>query len=180
MVSTLGSALLNTGFCLCSYKRTYVLQARAPESQPRSSVCVTLFHLKQVTNLKVSNIKRRLAYFQSFIERCLPHRRSIFKRFMFERWRLAGFSFNMISPRLSSVNCLQWRIQGRGQGASLPLFFHQTETRRAEIFFFDRSPPPPLISGSGWPGPPYLKVWIRHWFVPLEHSLSSLGLGLTV
>ena len=25
--------------------------------------------------------------------------------------------------------------------------------------------------------PPYLKVWIRNWFVPLEHSLSSLGLG---
>ena len=43
VVSTLGSALLNTGFCLCSYKRTYVLQARAPESQPLSSVCVTLF-----------------------------------------------------------------------------------------------------------------------------------------
>ena len=43
VVSTLGSALLNTGFCLCSYKRTCVLQARAPESQPRSSVCVTLW-----------------------------------------------------------------------------------------------------------------------------------------
>ena len=79
VVSTLGSALLNTGFCLCSYKRTYVLQSRAPESQPRSSVCVTLFHLKQVTNLKVSNIKRRLAHFQSFMERCLPHRRSILR-----------------------------------------------------------------------------------------------------
>ena len=36
----------------------------------------------------------------------------------------------------------------------------------------------PLISGSVLPAPPpYLKVWIRHWFVPLEHSLSSLGLG---
>ena len=59
--------------------RTYVLQARAPESQPLSSVCVTLFHLKQVTNLGVSNIKRCLAYFQSFIERWLPHRRSILR-----------------------------------------------------------------------------------------------------
>ena len=77
--STLGSVLLNTGFCLCFCKATYVLQARAPDSQPLSSVCVTLFQLKQVTNLKVSNIKRRLAYFQSFIERCLPHRRSILR-----------------------------------------------------------------------------------------------------
>ena len=43
VIGTLGSALLNTGFCLCSYKRTYVLQARAPESQPLSSFCVTLW-----------------------------------------------------------------------------------------------------------------------------------------
>ena len=43
VVSTLGSALLNTGFCLCSCKGTYVLQARAPKSQPLSSVCVMLF-----------------------------------------------------------------------------------------------------------------------------------------
>ena len=35
--------------------------------------------------------------------------------------------------------------------------------------------PPPLLL-------PYLKIWIRHWFVPLERSLSSpeLGLGPTV
>ena len=79
VVSTLGSVLLNTGFCLCFCKRTYVLQARAPESQPLSSVCVTLFHLKQVTNLKVSNIKRRLAYFQAFIGRWLPYGRSILR-----------------------------------------------------------------------------------------------------
>ena len=39
--STLGSVLLNTGFCLCFCKATYVLQARAPDSQPLSSVCVT-------------------------------------------------------------------------------------------------------------------------------------------
>ena len=30
--------------------------------------------------------------------------------------------------------------------------------------------------------PPYLKVWIRHWFVPLEHSLSNpeWGQGPTI
>ena len=43
----------------------------------------------------------------------------------------------------------------------------------------------PLISRSGLPPPfllPYLKIQIRHWFVPLERSLSSLewGLGPTV
>ena len=36
---------------------------------------------------------------------------------------------------------------------------------------------PPLSQGLDDRAPLYLKVWIRHWFVPLEHSLSSLGLG---
>ena len=43
-----------------------------------------------------------------------------------------------------------------------PLFLDETEARRAENIFFLNHPPPPLISGSGWPGPPYLKVWICH------------------
>ena len=35
-----------------------------------------------------------------------------------------------------------------------------TEARKAEkcVVFFLR-PPTPFISGSGWPGPPYLKAW---------------------
>ena len=35
-----------------------------------------------------------------------------------------------------------------------------TEARKAEkCFFFFLRPPTPFISGSGWPGPPYLKAW---------------------
>ena len=57
-------------------------------------------------------------------------------------------------------NC-QWPLQGR---ACPPLFLDQTEAQRAKKTFFWDSPPPPLISGSGWPGLPlYLKAWIHHW-----------------
>ena len=34
-----------------------------------------------------------------------------------------------------------------------------TEARKAEKCFFFLRPPTPFISGSGWPGPPYLKAW---------------------
>ena len=34
-----------------------------------------------------------------------------------------------------------------------PLFLDETEARRAENIFFLNHPPPPLISGSGWPAP---------------------------
>ena len=52
---------------------------------------------------------------------------------------------------------------GEGPGGpSLPLFLDQNEAQRAEKnFFWGRGPL--LISGSGWPSPPYLKTWIRHW-----------------
>ena len=57
-------------------------------------------------------------------------------------------------------NC-QWPLQGR---ACPPLFLDQTEAQRAKKTFFWDCPPPPLISGSGWPGLPlYLKAWIHHW-----------------
>ena len=47
----------------------------------------------------------------------------------------------------------QWRIQGRGPGT--PLFLVETEARGADKqFFWD--PPPPPISGSGWPCPTLL------------------------
>ena len=53
-----------------------------------------------------------------------------------------------------------------------PLFLHQTEARRAEKKIFVR-PGPPLFSGSGWPDPPpsYLKVWFRHWRLPITQRL---------
>ena len=56
-------------------------------------------------------------------------------------------------------NC-QWPLQGR---ACPLLFLDQTEAQRAQkMLFWDC--PPPLISGSGWPGLPlYLKAWIHHW-----------------
>ena len=69
--------------------------------------------------------------------------------FIFERWQVAD----------------KWRFQGRGPP---PLIFRPNWGLKE-----DRPPP---ISGSGWPGAPYLKVWTPHWFFPLEHSLSSLGL----
>ena len=66
-----------------------------------------------------------------------------------------------------SLSVIQWGIQGRGPGdPGLPLFLDQTETRRAEKNFFgDR---PPLSKGLDdlTPPPPYLKVWIRHCYLP--------------
>ena len=54
---------------------------------------------------------------------------------------------------------------GEGPGGP-PLFFHQTEARRAEKNFFGDTlsppPPPPLFKGRDDRGPHYLKVWIRH------------------
>ena len=57
---------------------------------------------------------------------------------------------------------------GSRRGPPAPLVLDQTEVRRAEKSFFgDRSTSPPHpISGSGWQGPPYLKVWMRHWIKP--------------
>ena len=43
-----------------------------------------------------------------------------------------------------------------------PLFLDQTKARRAEkkLFWHRPYPPPPLISGSGWPGPsPFPLIW---------------------
>ena len=56
----------------------------------------------------------------------------------------------------------QWRIQGSGPGdPAPPLFLDQTEARRAENSFW--RPPPP----------PYLKIWIRHWLVPVFTDMGT-------
>ena len=47
--------------------------------------------------------------------------------------------------------------RGSREGSRPPLFLDQTPRN----IFGDR--PPSLISGSRWPDPPYLKVWICHW-----------------
>ena len=78
---------------------------------------------------------------------------------------------------------------GEGPGGPCPpLFLDQTETRRAEKYFFGDRPPslnfirllrvvittygPPLSQGlDDRPPPPYLKVWIRHCVVNLTQGV---------
>ena len=56
-----------------------------------------------------------------------------------------------------SLSFIQWRIQGRGPGGpGHPLFLDQTETRRAEKFFFGDRLPPPLSKGLDDPDSPPL------------------------
>ena len=54
---------------------------------------------------------------------------------------------------------------GEGPGGGRPpLFFHQTEARRAEKTFLGETAPPPFTKGLNdrRSPPPYLKVWILH------------------
>ena len=54
---------------------------------------------------------------------------------------------------------------GVARGTRLPpLFLDQTEARRAEKFFLETAPPSP---------PPYLKVWIRHWLLPVFTDIGT-------
>ena len=64
------------------------------------------------------------------------------------------------------------------RGLGPPLFLDENEARRADNSFFEAGPP--LSQGlDDRPPPPYLKVWIRHWYqyvantiVPLRHEPS--------
>ena len=70
------------------------------------------------------------------------------------------------------TGCVQWRIQGRGTGGPPPsLFLDQNEARWAEKNFFEATPPTPLSQGVDDRGPPYLRVWIRHWCLPINSML---------
>ena len=51
-------------------------------------------------------------------------------------------------------DAIQCRIQGRGRAP--PLILDQTEAWRAEKKNLRPPPPLPLISGSGWPGSPFM------------------------
>ena len=67
-----------------------------------------------------------------------------------------------------ALSVLQFAVadQGRGPGGPPPIFRPKWGPKGRRNSF--GRPPPPLISGSGWPPPPsptYLKVWIRRWFV---------------
>ena len=78
------------------------------------------------------------------------------------QWRQNRFE---ILQRIKNSGKGQWRIQGRGQ-APPPLYF-STEMRPKgpKKNFLETGPP--VILGSGWPAPPYLKgTWIRHWGFP--------------
>ena len=73
------------------------------------------------------------------------------------------------------ARCLQWRIQGRGPGVPAPLLLDQNEARRAEKHVFLR-PTLPLSQGlDDPPPPPYLKVWVRHWFFSLQNLVCYLN-----
>ena len=55
-----------------------------------------------------------------------------------------------------------------------PLFYDQTEARRAEKYFLETPPLLPLSQGLDDRAPPSLKFWILHW--SLLDVLSTLGL----
>ena len=72
--------------------------------------------------------------------------------------------------RGQSLSFIQWRNQGRGPGGpGHPLFLDQTRDPKDRKYVFWR--PPPLLSKglddlNPPPSPPYLKVWIRHCYLP--------------
>ena len=66
-----------------------------------------------------------------------------------------------------SLSFIQWRIQRRGPGGSrVTHYLDHTETRRAEKNFLETCTPP-LSKGLDDSAPaPYLKVLIRHCYLP--------------
>ena len=67
-----------------------------------------------------------------------------------------------------SLSFIPWRIHGRGPGGpAYPLFLDQTEIRTAEKNVFgDRLPLLSKDLEDSAPPPPYLKVSIRHCYLP--------------
>ena len=53
----------------------------------------------------------------------------------------------------------QWRIQERGPVDPSPLIFTPNWGPKGRKKIFLR-PGPPLLSGSGWPDPPFVRVWM--------------------
>ena len=74
-------------------------------------------------------------------------------------------------PRLKRISQCEWTLYtladpGEGPGTPAPLVFRLNwGPRSRKIFFWDRPPPPP-----------FLEVWMRHWYkhMTLSLSLSSL------
>ena len=62
-----------------------------------------------------------------------------------------------------SLSFIQWRIQGPGP----PIIFRPNrDPKDRKIFFQDRLPPPHYLRVWMTWTPPYLKVWIRHCYLP--------------
>ena len=71
--------------------------------------------------------------------------------------------------RGQSLSFIQWRNQGRGPGGpAYPLFLDQTRDPKDRKNVFWRPPPLPSkgLDDLNPPAPPYLKVWIRHCYLP--------------
>ena len=63
---------------------------------------------------------------------------------------------------------------GEGPGGPAPpppLVLDQTEAQRAEKNFLETPSPPPLSKGLDDRAPTYLKVWIKHWLVPIWENV---------
>ena len=80
----------------------------------------------------------------------------------------------------------QWRIQERGPvDPAPPYFYTKLRPEGPKKIFLRPGPPllsgsewpdPPHLSGSGWPDPPfppYIKVWFRHWRLPITQRLRK-------
>ena len=67
-----------------------------------------------------------------------------------------------------SLSFIQWRNQGRDPGGpGHPLFLDQTRDPKGQKNFFWRPPPLPSKGLDDLnPPPSYLKVWIRHCYLP--------------
>ena len=72
-----------------------------------------------------------------------------------------------LSCNLCQNCCSSGRSRGDARGAWPPLFLDQNEARRAEKNIFETGPLP-LISESGWPGPPLIwrsgSATVQYWF----------------
>ena len=74
------------------------------------------------------------------------------------KWRLAS-----INSKAALTFKLFFAVPDPREGPERPpLFLDQTEAQRAGKNFWPPPTPSSLISGSGWPGSPYLKVWSSH------------------
>ena len=76
---------------------------------------------------------------------------------------------------------VQWGIQGRGRGGPPPLIFRPNCGSKGRRIFFETAPPLPLISGSGWPPPPFIRrsgIWKQFYAKVLSKCCKSTDVSL--